>query len=57
MSESIYIIHFIHPILMLLLLGLSCYSMFLGLKVMQTRMADIEIRKQLIKERFDIRHF
>jgi hypothetical protein len=48
---------FIHPILMWVLLGLTCYALYLGIKVRRIRSAQGEEKKELIKGRYNIRHF
>jgi hypothetical protein len=50
-------LNFVHPLLMWLLLALSGYAMFLGIKAKKTRTADAEDRKQLIKGQFGKRHY
>ncbi len=52
-----YNLNFVHPLLMWVLLGLSGYAMFLGIKAKKTRTADAETRKDLIKGQFARRHF
>ncbi|MFN5116604.1 MAG: DUF4079 domain-containing protein [Cyanobacteriota bacterium] len=52
-----YNLNFLHPLLMWVLLGLSGYAMFLGIKAKKTRTADAETRKDLIKGQFARRHF
>jgi hypothetical protein len=52
-----YNLNFLHPLLMWVLLGLSGYAMFLGIKTKKTRTADAETRKDLIKGQFARRHF
>lgn len=48
---------FIHPVLMWTLLGICIYAMTLGLKIRTTRTtADKDLRKSLIKQRFNIKH-
>jgi Protein of unknown function (DUF4079) len=47
---------FLHPILMWVLLGTAIYALYLGIKIQQTRNADGEDKKQLIKGRFNLRH-
>lgn len=51
------VIAFSHPVLMLGLLGASFYALYLGLSSRRTRLAEPEIRKQLIKEKFNQKHF
>ena len=48
---------FIHPILMWALLAITTYALYLGLKVRQTRNAKGEIKKELIKGRYNIKHY
>jgi hypothetical protein len=58
MPESLaYNLNFVHPLLMWLLLALSGYGMWLGIKAKKTRTADAETRKTLIKGQFAKRHF
>ncbi|MGR3275077.1 DUF4079 domain-containing protein [Acaryochloris marina] len=48
---------FIHPVLMWTLLGICIYAMTLGLKIRTTRTTtDKDLRKSLIKQRFNIKH-
>ncbi|MGB0564054.1 MAG: DUF4079 domain-containing protein [Spirulinaceae cyanobacterium] len=48
---------FFHPALMWILLGLSIYALYLGGKIRQTRTADKDTRKELIKKNFNFRHY
>lgn len=48
---------FIHPTLMWILLAISLYAMYLGIQVQRTRYAEGELKKQLIKGKFNIRHY
>lgn len=48
---------FIHPILMWVLLVMSVYALYLGIKVQQTRYADGAQKKELIKGRYNVRHY
>ncbi|CAK6686464.1 DUF4079 domain-containing protein [Synechococcus sp. BA-124 BA4] len=50
-------LNFIHPLLMWVLLALSGYALFLGIKAKKTRTADAAQRKELIKGQFAQRHF
>ena len=50
-------LNFLHPLLMWVLLALSGYALFLGIKAKKTRTADAEQRKELIKGQFAKRHF
>ena len=47
---------FFHPMAMWMLLVMALYVMYLGIRVRQTRLADGDIKKGLIKGRFAIRH-
>ena len=45
-----------HPILMWVLLGITIYALYLGIKSSKIRSADKETRKELIKQNFTQRH-
>ncbi|WP_044500100.1 DUF4079 domain-containing protein [Nostoc sp. PCC 7107] len=47
---------FFHPITMWILLVVALYAMYLGVQVRRTRLADGDIKKELVKGRFAIRH-
>jgi hypothetical protein len=47
---------FFHPITMWILLALALYTLYLGVQVRRTRLAEGEPKKELIKGRFAIRH-
>jgi Protein of unknown function (DUF4079) len=49
-------LNFVHPPLMWVLLGMCIYAMYLGLKIRQTRSATPEVRKELIKGKYNTRH-
>lgn len=49
-------LEFVHPIIMWVLLALSLYAAYLGLQVQRTRNADAELRKELVKGRFNLKH-
>jgi hypothetical protein len=49
-------LNFIHPIWMWILLGTTIYALYLGIQVRRTRNAEGEIKKDLIKGKFGIRH-
>ncbi len=58
LSPSVkYWLNFIHPILMWALLLASLYAAYLGLQVQRTRNAQGEEKKELIKGRYNVRHF
>jgi hypothetical protein len=48
---------FIHPTLMWILLAMSLYAMYLGIQVQRTRFVDGELKKELIKGKFNVRHY
>lgn len=50
-------LNFIHPILMWVLLGVSIYALYLGVQVRRTRTAEGEVKKELIKGRYNVRHY
>ena len=47
---------FFHPITMWILLAIALYSMYLGVQSRRTRLADGDLKKELVKGRFSIRH-
>jgi hypothetical protein len=47
---------FFHPVIMWILLALALYTLYLGVQVRRTRLAEGESKKELIKGRFAIRH-
>jgi protein-S-isoprenylcysteine O-methyltransferase Ste14 len=58
LSPSVkYGLNFVHPVLMWGLLLASLYAAYLGLKVQRTRNAQGEEKKELIKGRYNVRHF
>ena len=48
---------FIHPILMWVLLAVSIYALYLGIQIQRTRAADGDLKKELIKGRFNVKHY
>lgn len=50
-------LNFIHPILMWVLLAMSIYALYLGVQIQRTRAAQGEEKKELIKGRYNVRHF
>lgn len=48
---------FFHPALMWALFALTTYALYLGIKVRRTRSAEGEEKKQLIKGKFNVRHY
>ena len=58
LSPSVkYWLNFIHPVLMWALLLLSIYAAYLGLKVQRTRHAQGEEKKELIKGKYNVKHY
>jgi len=51
------LIAFAHPVLMLIALAATFYALYLGVLVRRTRSADAEVRKRLIKQKYNQRHF
>jgi Protein of unknown function (DUF4079) len=50
------IIDFAHPLTMWALLGLTLYAMYLGFQIRRTRSAEGDEKKELIKQRFNLKH-
>lgn len=48
---------FIHPILMWALLAMTIYALYLGLKIRKTRSAEGEARKELVKGKYNVKHY
>lgn len=48
---------FAHPILMWVLLIITLYAGYLGFQIRRTRSAEGDLKKELIKGRFNIRHY
>jgi hypothetical protein len=48
---------FFHPIFMWVIFILMGYAFYLGMKARKTRSAEGEARKELIKGRFNVRHY
>lgn len=51
------IIQMIHPALMLGLFAYFCYAAYLGFQVRRTRNADSELKKELVKGKYNLRHY
>lgn len=47
---------FVHPILMWVLLALTSYALYLGIQWRRARTAEGELKKELLKGRFNIKH-
>lgn len=48
---------FVHPILMWVLFAATLYALYLGIQIRRTRAAEGDAKKELIKGRFNIRHY
>lgn len=48
---------FFHPALMWVLFGLTLYALYLGVKVRRVRYAEGEEKKELIKGKFNVKHY
>jgi hypothetical protein len=48
---------FFHPILMWVIFGLMIYALYLGAKVRRTRSAEGDEKKELIKGKFNVKHY
>ncbi|MBD2563569.1 MULTISPECIES: DUF4079 domain-containing protein [Nostoc] len=58
LSASVkYWLNFFHPVIMWALLILSIYAAYLGLQLQRTRNAQGEEKKELIKGRYNVRHY
>jgi Protein of unknown function (DUF4079) len=50
------IVDFAHPITMWALLALTLYTMYLGVQIRRTRSAEGDAKKELIKQKFNLKH-
>jgi Protein of unknown function (DUF4079) len=58
LSASVkYWLNFFHPVMMWALLVVSIYAAYLGLQLQRTRNAQGEEKKELIKGRYNVRHY
>jgi hypothetical protein len=48
---------FFHPTIMWVILALSIYALYLGIQVQRTRYADGDLKKELIKGRYNVKHY
>lgn len=48
---------FFHPALMWVLFALTLYALYLGIKVRRVRSAEGDEKKELIKGKFNVKHF
>lgn len=56
-AEIKFWLNFFHPILMWVLLGVSIYALYLGVQWRRARTAEGDLKKELIKGRFNVRHY
>ncbi len=47
---------FFHPVLMWVLFGITLYALYLGIQIRRVRSAEGDLKKELIKGRFNVRH-
>jgi hypothetical protein len=50
-------LNFFHPVLMWVLLGVSIYALYLGVQWRRARTAEGEQKKELLKGRYNVRHY
>jgi len=50
-------LNFFHPVLMWVLLGVSIYALYLGMQWRRARTAEGEQKKELLKGRYNVRHY
>jgi len=50
-------LNFFHPAIMWILLALSFYALYLGVQIRRTRAAEGDEKKELIKGKFNVRHY
>ncbi|MCY7278804.1 MAG: DUF4079 domain-containing protein, partial [Phormidesmis sp. CAN_BIN44] len=48
---------FVHPALMWVLFGLTIYALYLGVQIRRTRAAEGDLKKELIKGKFNLKHY
>ncbi|MCY7323145.1 MAG: DUF4079 domain-containing protein [Phormidesmis sp. CAN_BIN36] len=48
---------FFHPALMWVLFALTLYALYLGVQIRRTRAAEGDLKKELIKGKFNIKHY
>lgn len=56
-AEIKFWLNFVHPILMWVLLGVSIYALYLGVQWRRARTAEGDLKKELLKGRFNVRHY
>lgn len=47
---------FFHPVIMWVLLAVTLYALYLGIQIRRTRTAEGDLKKTLIKGKFNVRH-
>lgn len=52
-----YVLPFLHPVLMWVLFALTVYALYLGIKAKKTRQAKGEEKKELIKGKYNTKHY
>lgn len=58
LSDSVkFGIQFVHPALMWVLFAIAFYALYLGVQIRRTRAAEGEVKKELIKGKFNIKHY
>jgi hypothetical protein len=50
-------LNFIHPVIMWVLLAIAIYALYLGVQIRRTRSAEGDTKKELIKGKFNIKHY
>jgi Protein of unknown function (DUF4079) len=48
---------FVHPSIMWVLLAMTIYALYLGIQVQRTRSAEGDVKKELIKGRYNVKHY
>ena len=57
-SDSVkFWLQFVHPALMWVLLAIAFYALYLGVQIRRTRATEGEVKKELIKGKFNIKHY
>jgi len=51
------VVTFLHPVLMLLTLGLALYALYLGIQIRRTRSAEGAVKKEMIAKKYNLNHF
>jgi uncharacterized membrane protein len=50
-------LNFVHPAIMWVLLAIAIYALYLGFQIRRTRKAEGDAKKELIKGKFNIKHY